>query len=235
MSRRSLALLLIAFAAISSALPAAAQEGATLSVDPVSQTLGPDAGRFEVNILVDGVTTAPGLGGYALVMSYNPDVLRALAIADSGFLEIAENPVICPSSAMDNDAGQLAHLCLTVPIFEEPGVRTDEPAVLVRITFEPAGEGTSPLDISGTSLIDPSGTDLPVATTNGQVIIGSGVDTAPTAPPPDLLPSTEDAGDADGGGGNTGLYVGLGVAVALAVAVVAVVVSVRVGRSPGGP
>ncbi|MCH7811829.1 MAG: hypothetical protein IH958_04285 [Chloroflexi bacterium] len=234
MSRLSLALLLLAFATISPAPSAAAQEGATLTVDPVSQTLGPDAGPFEVNVLVDDVTTANGLGGYALVMSYNPDVLRALAIANSGFLEIAENPVNCPSSAIDNDAGQLEHLCLTAPIFEEPGVRTDEPTVLVRITFEPAGEGTSPLDISGTSLIDPSGTDLPVATTNGQVIIGSGVATAPTAPPPDLSPSTEDAG-IDEGGGNTGLYVGLGVAVALAVAVVAVVVAVRVGRSPGGP
>ena len=235
MSRRSLALLLLAFATISPAPPAAAQEGATLTVDPVSQTLGPDAGPFEVNVLVDDVTAAIGLGGYALVMSYNPDVLRALSIADSGFLEIAENPVICPSSAMENDAGRLEHLCLTAPIFEEPGVRTDEPTVLVRITFEPAGEGTSPLDISGTSLIDPSGTDLPVATTNGQVIIGSGVATAPTAPPPDVVLSAEAVTGIDEGGGNTGLYVGLGVAVALAVAVVAVVVSVRVGRSSGGP
>ena len=206
---------------------ASAQEGPSLSVDPVAQAVEPDAGPFEVRILVDDVTTPQGLGGYTLVMSYDPSVVQARTIADSGFVASTENPVICPSSGIDNDAGRLAHLCLTIPILAQPGPQTSEPRVLARITFEPVGEGLTTLDISETTLIDPEGNELAATATSGAVTVGSGITPQLTQPALDAEETESD------GGGNAGLLIGLGIAAFVIVALLGVVALLRRRRAAG--
>ncbi len=205
--RRWLALPFVILLILTTGGRVSAQETPSLSVDPVAQTAEPEGGAFEVRILVDDVTTAQGLGGYTLVMSYDPSVVQALTVADSGFLESTENPVICPASAIDNDAGQLAHLCITVPIIPEPGPQTSEPEVLARITFEPVSEGLTTLDIGESTLIDPDGNELAAVTSNGAVTVGSASPTQTTSAP---APGADDT--SSDGGQNVGLFVGLGIA-----------------------
>ena len=177
-----------------------AQEGASLSVDPASQTVGLEDGAFEVRILVDDVTTDQGLGGYTLVMDYDPNVLRALTITDSGFVASTGNAVVCPASAIDNDAGRLAQFCFTIPIFSQPGPQTSDPQVLARVTFEPVGEGATTLDISGTTLTDPRGSTTVAPAANGEVTVRlNSTSTAPTATE-EAATTAEPAQDTDDGG-----------------------------------
>ena len=195
-----------------------AQETAKLSVDPPAQTVAPSQRAFEVRVTVDDVTNEQGVGGYTLVMEYDPSVLEARSIGDSGFIESTDNPVLCPTSGIDNDEGRLAHLCLTLPILAQPGPQTSDPQLLVTVTFEPVGEGTTTLDISETKLVDAQGDDLEATTTNGQVTVGSAA--SPTGEPASVATlevGSEEQSDSDGGT-NIGLYIGLGVAVALVVA-----------------
>ena len=155
--RFSILFLLVALLLLTAGGHISAQEGPSISVDPVTQNVGSEDGAFEVRILVDDVTTDQGLGGYTLVMDYDPNVLHALTITDSGFVASTGNAVVCPASAIDNDAGRLAHFCFTIPIFSQPGPQTSDPQVLARVTFEPVGEGATSLDISGSTLADPQG------------------------------------------------------------------------------
>ena len=209
-----------------------AQEAPSLSVDPVAQTVEPQDGAFEVRILVDDVTTAQGLGGYTLVMSYDPSVVQALTVANSSFLESTENPVICPASAIDNDAGRLAHLCITVPIIPGAGPQTSEPKVLARITFEPVSEGLTTLDIGESTLIDPDGNELAAVTSNGAVTVGSASPTQPASPTSESAPGADDTGG--DGGQNVGLFVGLGIAGLVIVALLGAGLELRRRRRAAG-
>lgn len=210
---------------------AAAQEGPTLSVDPPAQTVGLEAEPFEVEILVDGVTAEEGLGGYTLALSYDPAVLHALTISDSGLLEGGENAFLCPATGIDNDTGQLAHLCMTLVIIPEPGLPVTGPKVLALVSFDPVGEGTTSLDLSQSGLMDPEGNDLAAATSNGEVTVQSGSSAPVIATPTDAEPAPADV--ESGGGGNAGLYFGLVAAgFALAIAAAVVLVRRRFRRSP---
>ena len=196
---------------------AQAQSAASLFVDPPQQTIAPNTGSFEVRLMIDDVTASRGLGGYTLVMEYDPSVVHGLAIADSGYLASTQNTVLCPSSATDNDEGRLAHFCFTVPLFAEEGLQPTDPQVLARITFEPAGEGTTELDIGETELIDPEGNVIEASARDGEVSVRAGATPAATR---SLDP--EDAEDGADGGPGTALYAGLGAGLA-ALAVVLVV------------
>ena len=223
---------------------ALAQEGASLSIDPASQTVGLENGAFEVRVLVDDVVTPEGLGGYTLVMSYNPDVVHAVSVSDSGFVASTENAVVCPASGIDNDAGQLALLCFTIPIFSQPGPQTSEPRVLATIRFTPIAEGTSILDISGTTITDPQGNGLLATTSNGEVTVEQGsVDVSPA--PNETLPTPDvGAGDlappASGGGverrsAHVAASIALGVAGFGMIVLVIATLAVYRGRVRGSP
>ena len=211
-----------------------AQEGTSLSVDPSRQTIGPADGDFEVRIMVEEVTTEQGLGGYTLVMNYDPSIVHARAVTDSGFVGSTDNAVLCPASAIDNDAGRLAHFCFTAPFFPEPGPQTTEPQVLVRVTFEPVGQGTTTLDISESSLIDPDGNSLEAAILDGEITVQSG-SSAPTLQPTPGSDAQSDGDTEQDGGQNIGLYVGLGIAALLAVALLGGALVFWRSRQAAGP
>ncbi|MBI4571260.1 MAG: hypothetical protein HY723_04865, partial [Chloroflexi bacterium] len=174
---RLLAMLtVVAALGLGSLLPVRAQQAPSLAVVPPSQTVALGEDSFDVSVTVDDVTN---LGGYTLVMTYDPDVLRALTITDSGLAGSTGNAVLCPASAIDNDAGRLAHFCFTIPLFAGPGPQTSEPQVLVMVRFEPVAEGTTTLDISDSSIIDPQGNGLGASTANGTVTLSSGIGPRP--------------------------------------------------------
>ncbi|MCH7699977.1 MAG: hypothetical protein IH865_13660, partial [Chloroflexi bacterium] len=149
-----------------------AQEEPSLVVEPASQTIEPEAGVFEVRILVDDLAADLRLSGYTLVVRYDPGVVRALAVADSGFLASAGSPTTCPETRIDREAGRLEYFCFTSQISSGPGAQTSEPQLLASITFEPNGEGLTLLDISQSSLIDAQANDLAIGIANGEVTVG---------------------------------------------------------------
>lgn len=186
---------------------AGAQEGPTLFVQPATQTVAVGE-TFEVDLMVANVTTPDGLGGYTLAVAYDPDVIHGLAITDSGFVRSGGGQVICPSSGIDNDAGNLAHLCFTIPLIPEPGPTASEPQALVRITFEAVGEGRSDLDIGESSITDPRGNLLAASRTNGEVVVQAiGGDLEPPTVDPDSVPTLglPDSGGASEGSDRTAL------------------------------
>src|SRR3990172_9725151 len=165
-----------------------AQEEASLWVDPPSQNVGLGDGPFEVRVMVDNVTTADGLGGYPLVMNFDPTILKGRTITDTGFVASTGNGVLCPASAIDNDKGVLAHLCFTLPILPGPGPQASDPQALVRISFEPLAAGTTTLDISETTIIDPAGNTLAATTRNGEVTVRGSAADGQNAPVPPQTP-----------------------------------------------
>lgn len=205
---------------------AEAQEEPSLLVDPASQTIEPEGGAFEVRILVDDLAADLGLSGYTLTVRYDPAVVHALAVADSGFLASAGSPTTCPESRIDNEAGRLEYFCITSQTSSRPGAQTSEPQLLASITFEPSGEGLTLLDISQSSLIDTQANDLAIGIANGEVTVGFR-SPAQATPTPDAQEPASDEG------GGSGLLIGLGVAglAIVAVAGAAVVLRSRRGRS----
>ena len=163
-----------------------AQERPSLAVEPAELTIGLDDGPFSIDVVVDDVTNEQGLGGYTLVMSYDPAIVSALAVEDGGFVTGGDNAVVCPSTGIDNDAGRLAIFCFTIPLFSEPGVTTATPRVLATVQFEPLALGATTLDISEATLTDGRGGALASVSINGTVTVAS-------APPPDGN-GTQDAG-----------------------------------------
>ncbi len=199
---------------------AEAQEEPSLLVDPVSQTIEPEAGAFEVRILVDDLTADLGLSGYTLAVRYDPGVVNALAVADSGFVASAGSPTTCPESRIDSEAGRLEFFCFTSQISSGPGAQTSEPQLLATITFEPSGEGLTLLDISQSSLIDAQGNDLAIGIASGEVTVGFRSPAQATPTPGAQEPASDE-------GGGSGLLIGLGIAGLAIVAVVGVAIGLR--------
>ena len=217
--RKRGALLLALALLLAVAGAAEAEEEPSLVVDPASQTIEPGADAFEVRILVDDLAADLSLSGYTLVMYYDPGVVHALAVADSGFVASAGNPTTCPESTIDNAAGRLQYFCFTSQISSGPGAQTSEPQLLASITFEPRGEGLTLLDLSGSSLIDAQANDLAISIAGGEVTVGF-------RSPGQATPTPGTQGPASDGGGSE-LVIGLVVAGLAIVAVVGAAVALR--------
>ena len=202
---------------------AEAQEEPSLSVDPVSQTIEPEAGAFEVRILVDDLSADLGLSGYTLAVRYDPSVVHALAVADSGFVASAGSPTTCPDTNIDNEAGRLEFFCFTSQTSSRPGAQTSEPQLLASITFEPSGEGLTLLDISQSSLIDAQASDLAISIFNGEVTVGIRSPAQATPTPGEQEPASDE-------GGGSGLLISLGVAGLAIVAVLGLAIGIRSRR-----
>ena len=181
----------------------AGQSVPALSIDPPSTTVAAGGPAFQVRLLIDDVTSTQGLGGYTLLMDYNPAVVRALGVNDTGYVGSTGNASLCPSTAIDHDAGRLGLFCFTIPVFSEPGPRTDEPQVLAVISLEPIAAGTTTLDIADTTAIDPQGNGLGATTANGSVTVGPRPDGGPTPSPQGGTPDESSGGEPSEG--NSGL------------------------------
>lgn len=228
MRYRWLLLLSLALALVSTTDRAGGQAPASLSLDPPAQTVFLEDGPFDVRLLVDDVTHQQGLGGYTLVLAYDPAIGRGLSVTDSGFVESTGNIVICPDTAIDHGAGRLAHACFTIPVLPEDGPRTSDPQLLATVRLEPIAEGATQLDIGESEIFLPDGRGLQVTTSDGRVTVqrrggpappGQGGIAATASPTADgdsgALPRVGSGGN---GGSNLWLYVGLGTGGALLLA-----------------
>jgi hypothetical protein len=136
----------------------------TLSfVDPASQTV-PLGSDFTVDVSIQEVTN---LGSYEWLLTYDPDLLAFVSVADGPFLGSTGRTVFCPGEILD--VGSIRWGCAssgTTP----PG--PDGAGVLSTITFSPLAEGTSALDLVWVQLSDPLGDNVPTAVLDGSVTVG---------------------------------------------------------------
>jgi hypothetical protein len=185
LARAALVAAASALGAVAIAWQAQAGADPVVSVGPESPTIPVDAASFQVDVFVDQVTNPTGLGGYDLMLSFDPAIIRAISVSDSGFVLSTGNIVVCVPSQIDNTAGWAMLSCVTVPLFVGDGPTTTVPQLLATATFQPVASGSSVLSLEGTNLYDPSGMPLEVTLEHSEVTI------APTAPPsPEPEPPT---------------------------------------------
>ena len=121
-----------------------------VSINPpsiVDPTLGPTE-QFTVDLWVDYVE--PNLlWAYQLTLSFNPDVLHGVSVANGPFLGSQGGSVlVVPGSGFNNDAGTLGLFAASLfPIAKFPKGGSDEHGPLCSITFEVVGYGTSPITL----------------------------------------------------------------------------------------
>jgi len=169
----------------------AQEEMPSLLVEPANQTVYVGNEPVEVRLMVDDVKDPDGLGGYTLVMTYDPAVLNAIEATDSAYAESTGNDVICLSGTVDNIAGRLGLWCFIFAFLPPvPGPQTNVPETIAVVTFEPVGEGSTVLDISGTLITNALGTTLAASTTNGKMIVQNPPEPTPTATATDTPAAT---------------------------------------------
>ena len=112
-----------------------------------------------IDITVSDIAAEPGLAGYDLVLTFDPNIVRLDSLTDSGFVTTGENLVICATGNIDNVGGSVNANCTAIPLFGAPGVSTAGPTPLLHASFTALAPGASALTLSG-PLSSPDGTPL---------------------------------------------------------------------------
>lgn len=178
------ALLLLSSSLLPGRMLRALASNAQVAVSPSSSTLLTGASET-VTITVANVTN---LGGYDLSLAFSPSVVHLNSLADAGLFRGGKNIVVCSTPVIDNNAGTASASCATVPFFGTPfpGVDVTTPAALVTGSFTALSAGVSAVDLTGTTLDNPSGTPVSSSLTNGSITVqtpvpvGGFADAAPT-------------------------------------------------------
>jgi len=153
---------------------ARAADGPEILVSPATTTVnvGDDV---SLDIEAANVPVSPGLGGYLVSLQWNPAVLQLTSITDAGWVTNGNIIDSCETTSIDNAAGTAAFDCTPALAFG-PGVSTTEPRVMARAIFHATATGTTAIDLTGSTLINPS--NIVIAST----ITGSSVTVAAAQP-----------------------------------------------------
>ena len=135
-----------------------------------------------VDVTVGKVPNELGLGGYDLVLTYDPTVLRLESLADTGFVAGGDLVVICVTGTIDHQGGSVNANCTPIPLLGAPGVSNADPFPLLNANFLALAPGRSELRLTG-ELYSPDGSGISAALQVGTVTVhGAAADTpAPTA------------------------------------------------------
>ncbi len=215
----ALAIVAAAIVAVAASSPRqTAAAGPTILVSPaaVSSGVGQD-----VNIDIDVADIAtPGLGGYVVVMRWDPAVLSLTSLSDSGWVTSGGLIVLCSAPTIDNTGGSAELDCTPFPFPPGDGVTTTAPHPIANAVFHTKSIGTTAIDLAPaptpSSLLDPAANEItPLTITNGTVTVVLSVGGEAREPDQASLPVR-----GDGGRGGELRY-GAIIAVALAAAAAA--------------
>jgi hypothetical protein len=194
----ALAGLLLITAGLAVAGPSAHAQSPTMRVEPASQTVDVGGGNFTVNIRIDNVTN---LGAYDIELTFNPSVLRFVAVEDSGFLGSTGRQLRCPSPFLDslNKPGDTLRFGCATQASTPPqpdGSTLPGPSgsgVLASVTFAPRAAGNSLLTPGSESgwapPFVPGDEIIPVVMRGAQVtVVGEGPAATPRPDEPTPLP-----------------------------------------------
>lgn len=169
---RSLARLVLAacLASAAGALPASirAQQGDTADLEISSPShVSPSDDQFEAQVVVKNVTN---LGGFEIIVSFDPNVLRATSISKTDFLGSTGREVQCPDPTVEDAAVRL--LCVSLRA-QPAGPDGDGP--IATIGFETKSTGSTDISISPrTHLLHPDASDITASQKDGHVRVESG-------------------------------------------------------------
>lgn len=154
--------------------------GPAVAVAPSSARVAV-GGDLSVDFTVADVSDAPGIGGYALHVAWDPAILDMTSIDDAGFVTSGENIVICVPAAIDNAAGRATLDCIPLPFLAAPGVATAAPRAFARSGFHARAAGVTMLNLAGTFISSPGGEQLDASLGQGTVTVESAA-TPPAGP-----------------------------------------------------
>lgn len=143
---------------------------AVISVSPATATanVGDDV---PLDIDAANVTAAPGIGGYVIALQWNPAVLALTSIADAGWVTGSKSVFVwCTTPTIDNTAGKAEYDCNPLMAFGS-GVTTSGPQALAHAVFHAKAPGTTAIDLSGSTLQNPSNISTSSTLTNGSVTV----------------------------------------------------------------
>ncbi len=150
--------------------------GPTVAVSPASAN-AVVGGDVTLDFTVDAVG-APGLGGYLIVLKWDPAILSLTSFDDSGWVTGGNIIVVCDPPTIDNAAGLASLDCSPLLAFGS-GVTTTTTQNLAQAVFHAKAAGTTPIDITGSNLLNPSAVEVAATLASGTVNVA----VAPTSTP----------------------------------------------------
>ncbi|MBI5283676.1 MAG: hypothetical protein HY874_01140 [Chloroflexi bacterium] len=192
MTHRFLRGLLLALAVVAtftmSHRRAQAAEPSLISVSPATASAhtGEDV---PLDINAANVPAQPGLGGYLIVLTWDPAVLTLTSLTDSGWVTSGQVIVVCTTPTIDNAAGTAEIDCSPVIGFGA-GVSTDGPHVLAQAVFQAKTPGTTSLALTDSVLLNTSGLAMTSTLAGGSVTVAA-APTPTASPSPEATPTSE--------------------------------------------
>ena len=161
MARNTVAVLLLSLGTL---------HAATVSVEPSSNNVSVGQ-TFDVSVDVSGVTDL-----YALQfdLAYDPTILSAINVSEGPFLPTGGSTIFVPGT-IDNVAGAVTATADTL-VGAIPGVTGD--GVLATFEFQAIATGSSPISLSGVTLLDSNFANIDFTSADGGVTV-SGVSSVP--------------------------------------------------------
>ena len=151
------------------------EQAALVSLDPESGQWPVDGGVYEVAVSVSDVV---GLGGYQTLLSFDPGLLKVVAVTQTDWLASSGRTVVPLGPDIDNAAGTVGFGAASISISAQPGVDGNGVPAIVR--FQPLATGVSDLVLSKTLLSDILGEEIDSTVTSGNVEITSGAIATPS-------------------------------------------------------
>jgi hypothetical protein len=129
----------------------------TLSIDPTESTAGVGE-TFTIEVEVSGVSE---LYGWQLELSFNQAILRPVEVIEGDFLKSkGQTLLLGENNFVDGKIGPVGCSLLGAESSSGSGV-------LMFVSFEVVGEGSSTLKLENTMLLDPAGKAIEHSTTPG--------------------------------------------------------------------
>jgi hypothetical protein len=167
---RGLPLVLVIVLAVAAGhRPAHAAGPVTVSVSPATATAGVGT-DVTLNINAANVLQ-PGLGGYVILLKWDPAVLSMTSLVDGGWVTTGQILVLCTTPIINNtgiNAGTAELDC--TPIFGF-GTGVTGSGVLAQAVFHAVAPGSTTIDVAGSSLLDPSNIVIQSTLANGSVTV----------------------------------------------------------------
>jgi hypothetical protein len=139
-----------------------AQESATVFVDAPG-SVSPDDDQVQFDVKVRDVEN---LGGFSLVLSFNPDVFNPVSILKGDFLGSTDREVVCADPTIEDSAMRLE----CVSLRDQPA-GPDGEGTLAVVTLQPEAEGDSDLALSRVRLVHPDGSEIAVGSEDASLSV----------------------------------------------------------------
>ncbi|HTR38266.1 MAG TPA: cohesin domain-containing protein [Bryobacteraceae bacterium] len=147
-------------------LTLAAVHAATVSIDPVSQTVGV-GNTVDVNV---DITDVSDLYAFQFDVGFDPTLLAATSESEGPFLSSAGTTIFLPGT-IDNIGGAISGTADVLSGAISGASTSGTPGVLATLQFTSLAEGTSAISLSNIVLLDSSLNDISFTSIDGSATV----------------------------------------------------------------